>query len=714
MNRGATHAVRTVEHQWIALADGSRLSARLRLPADPDPGPVPAVLEYLPYRKDDGTLRRDNRQHDYLAARGFAMVRVDIRGSGDSDGALRGEYLATELNDGVEVIDWISRQPWCNGRVGIMGISWGGFNALQIAALQPPALAAAVAVAATDDRYATDVHYLGGCVLAADMVGWSATMACFNARPPTPRIVAADEAGAARRDKAWRNAWQDRLEQTPIFVHHWLGHQRRDGFWEHGSVCEDYSAIRCPVMTVGGLADGYTDTVFRLAAGLTVPYRAIVGPWSHNYPIVGVPGPNIDFLDQLVDFFERHLRTDDDGDQGRGHADPDHLVDMATAEADAAWEAEPLRIWVQDHVRPEPYYAVRPGRWVAEPSWPSPNVSVQSRWLTRTGLLSADRPAGPGGRVSGGNPLTTGLYQGNWWGYAAPGQLPADQQLESAPAFRFDDAPVDEPVDLVGIPELALRVAADAPVAQVAARLCDVAPDGSMLQISRGVLNLTHRSSHSDPAAMEPGEPADVTVTLDGLAHRLPVGHRLGLLISTSLWPLVWPSPTEVTLTLELGPGCELRLPVRSPSAADSTTGTPLFGEPAMAPGGAELTAPPSTTRTITADAATGRVTVTDRGDNGTITFDDHRTAMSSTATDTWTITVGDPLSARVVCDRTWSVDWPEESIFVWVETRSEMWCDATHFHTRDIVTTHVDSAHVEREVFFSQTYEFSVRRDHQ
>lgn len=727
MSRAAAHAVHVIEHHWIELADGTRLSARLRLPVDPDPGPVPAVLEYLPYRKDDGTLLRDNRQHDYLAARGYAMVRVDIRGSGDSDGALQGEYLATELRDGVEVIDWISRQPWCNGRVAIMGISWGGFNALQIAAMQPPALGAAVAVAATDDRYATDVHYYGGCVLAADMAGWSATMACFNARPATPRIVAAE--GSDAWLSVWRDKWLQRLEQTPIFMHDWLGHQRRDEFWEHGSVCEDYPSIRCPVLTVGGLADGYTDTVFRLAAGLSVPYRAIVGPWSHNYPIVGVPGPNIDFLDELVDFFDRHLGSDAEGDL----SDPGHLLDVATAEADAAWRSEPLRIHVQDHVAPAPYYAERPGRWVAEPSWPSPNVTLQSRWLTAPGLLSSERPSGPGETVVGGNPLTTGLHQGNWWGYAAPGQLPADQQLESDPAFRFDEAPVAAPVDLVGIPELVLRLAVDAPVAQVAARLCDVAPDGSMLQISRGVLNLTHRNGHRNPEPMVPGEPTDVTVVLDGLAHRLPAGHRLSLLISTSLWPLVWPSPTAVTLTLELGSACELQVPVRSSTAADSTAadsteadsnaadstaGSVVFGEPAMAPDQAELAAPPSSSRTITTDATTGTVTVTDHGDAGTITFEDHGTAMSSTATDTWAITVGDPLSARVTCDRTWSVSWPEglpeEAMAVTIETRSEMWCDATHFHTRDVVTAHLHTGQGDHEVFFSRTYEHSVPRDHQ
>ncbi len=682
----ALRPVRTVEHCWVEMNDGVRLGARLLLPDTSEP--VPAVVEYIPYRKDDGTLLRDNRQHRYLAERGFAMIRVDIRGSGDSDGVLTGEYLATELDDGVQVVDWVSRQPWCNGRVGMMGISWGGFNALQIAALAPPALGAVVAVAATDDRYATDVHYIGGCVSAVDMLSWSATMACFNARPPTPRILRAE-------GMDWRAEWRRRLEDTPIFVPDWLSHQRRDGFWEHGSVCENYGAIRCPVMTVGGLADGYTDTVFRLAEGLSVPYRAIVGPWSHNYPAVGVPGPNIGFLDELVDWFDLHL--------GRGHP-----ADGPVTARREAWAEAPVRIWIQDRVSPSPYHPERPGRWAAEPSWPSPNVSMTSWWLTADRLV-VDKPESDTA-ISAGNSVAAGLGQGSWWGYAAPGQLPVDQRTEHDPAFRFDGPTLDQPVDLVGIPSLALRLAVDAPVAQVAARLCDVGPDGSMLQISRGVLNLTHRHSHAEPSAMEPGDLTDVVLGLDGLAHRVPAGHRLSLLLTTNLWPLVWPSPTEVELTLATGPSCELRLPVRT-ADADDADHEEHFGPPVVAPDHARFTVEPTSARTVTSDVATGTFTVRDHSDAGTIVFDDHGTAMSSTATDTWTITDGDPLSARVVCERQWSVTWPEDA---WpddgqaaVTTRSEMWCDAAHFHTSDVVTTHLDG-----EPFFTRSHEFSVERD--
>src|SRR6478735_8786395 len=132
------HAVREIEHAWIPLSDGTRLAMRLWLPNDAELEPVPALLEYLPYRKRDGTVERDALTHPYFAAHGYASVRVDIRGSGESEGVLTDEYSQQELLDGVEVIAWLAAQSWCSGQVGMFGISWGGFNALQVAALRPP------------------------------------------------------------------------------------------------------------------------------------------------------------------------------------------------------------------------------------------------------------------------------------------------------------------------------------------------------------------------------------------------------------------------------------------------------------------------------------------------------------------------------------------------------------------------------------------------
>ena len=194
-------AVREIEHTTIPLKDGTRLAARIWLPEDAEADPVPALLEYLPYRKRDGTHERDALTHPYLAGHGYAAVRVDIRGSGESEGVLADEYSQPELDDALEVIAWLASQPWCSGAVGMFGISWGGFNALQVAALQPPALKAIVTLCSTDDRYADDVHYMGGAKLASADLGWGGFFFADMCHPPDPapgrRALARDVAGAA-------------------------------------------------------------------------------------------------------------------------------------------------------------------------------------------------------------------------------------------------------------------------------------------------------------------------------------------------------------------------------------------------------------------------------------------------------------------------------------------------------------------------------------
>ena len=246
--------VRTVEHLWIALPDGCRLAARMWLPEDAERAPVPAVLDAVPYRKGDGTEARDATRYPYIAGHGYACVRLDLRGSGDSEGLIDDEYTAQEQDDVEAVIAWLAAQPWCDGAVGMIGVSWGGFSALQAAARNPPALRGIVAIHASDDRYADDVHYIGGCVLASDMVHWSACMAAYAGQPPDPAVVG----------EGWREAWRERLEAMEPWVATWLAHQRRDDYWRQGSACEHYAEIACPVFAVGGWVDGYRDSVLRL------------------------------------------------------------------------------------------------------------------------------------------------------------------------------------------------------------------------------------------------------------------------------------------------------------------------------------------------------------------------------------------------------------------------------------------------------------------
>lgn len=652
-----------VDHTWITMDDGVRLSARIWRPRAADP--VPALLEYLPYRKDDFTYDRDSAQHGYFAGHGYATARVDIRGTGDSEGILEDEYLQSEIDDGVAVIEWLASRGWCNGNVGMFGISWGGFNSLQIAAMAPPALKAIIAVAATDDRYATDVHFHGGAVLASEMLPWAATMLVRNAIPPTPSIVG----------DGWRDQWLRRLEDTPHFIERWLSHQRRDEFWQHGSVGDDLAAIKCPVYIVGGLADGYSDTVLRLAAGMGPQAKALLGPWSHNFPEMGVPGPNIGFLQEALRWWDHWLRGSD------------------------TWiaEEESVRIWVQEWVAPNGRYATRPGRWMTEPVWPPPPEHVSELRLWPAGDELATAPPAAAETTVGGA-QTHGIHGGRWWGYGGEGEMAEDQQLERAGATSFDSSPVTDAVDVVGFPEVRLRLSSDSDNAIVTAQLSDVAADGRALLVAKGVLNLSHRTSHEHPAAMITSRATDVAVMMDATAHRIEPGHRWRLTISTTYWPLIWPLPNQGPMTVHLGRSSCLILPEIHERAGEPTS----LGPPEQAPSDVVQRTAPNRSREITrGDAAT---TITDVDNSGEFEVPG-RVVASMDASDIFTICDDDPLSARVTCTRRCDLAWDEAS--VGIATRSEMWATPDRWFVVNTVRATEDGVTI-----FERTSEFDVARD--
>ena len=266
-------SIEEIENIWITMPDGARLAARMWKPKDADRNPVPALLEFIPYRKRDFMRSRDEPMHRYFALHGYASVRVDLRGSGDSDGVLHDEYSAAEHDDALAIIAWLEKQPWCSGTVGMTGISWGGFNALQVAALNPPALKAIITLCASDDRYADDAHYKGGCLLNENMQ-WGSILTLYNGLPPDPEIVGS----------RWREMWRERIDALEPFPAVWMRHPWYDEYWQHGSVRETYDAIKCPVYAIGGWADGYTNAVSRLLANLKAPRKGLIGPWAHNFP----------------------------------------------------------------------------------------------------------------------------------------------------------------------------------------------------------------------------------------------------------------------------------------------------------------------------------------------------------------------------------------------------------------------------------------------
>lgn len=536
--------VREEQDIWIPMRDGVQLAARIWRPEHSDSEPVPAIVEMIPYRQRDLTARRDSIHHPYLAGHGYAGVRVDLRGSGDSEGVLTGEYLEDELADAEDVLAWLAEQPWCTGRCGMMGISWGGFNALQVAARRPSGLEAIVTVSSTDDRYADDVHYMGGCLLS-DNLSWASTMFAYNSCPPDPVAVG----------DRWREMWHERLAGSGLWLEDWLRHQCRDDFWRHGSICEDFAAVTCPVLAVSGWADGYTNAVFRLLANLDVPRKGLIGPWSHKYPHLGEPGPAIGFLQELVRWWDHWLKDV-----------PNDVMDGPM-----------LRIWMQETVPPFTAYAERPGRWVGEPCWPSPHIRCSDLPLER------NRIAGEEERVREEelaieSPLSVGQFAGKWCSYNAPPDLPYDQREEDGGSLVFDSDEFAERCEILGSPVVELEVSANMPVAMIAVRLSDVAPDGKATRISYGLLNLTHRDGHHAPVPLVAGEHYRVRVQLNAMAQALPPRHRLRVALSTSYWPLVWPPPEPVRLSVYTG-WSRLVLPVRPVGEPDETPLRP-FGDP--------------------------------------------------------------------------------------------------------------------------------------
>jgi putative CocE/NonD family hydrolase len=633
-------SVRTIEHAWITLADGCRLAARIWLPEDAEEHPVPAIFEHLPYRLSEGTAVRDSRHYPYLAGHGYACVRTDQRGAGESDGLLLDEYLPQEQLDACEVIAWIAEQPWCTGAVGMTGISWSGFNSLQVAARRPPALRAIVTLCSTDDRYADDVHYDGGCI-SSDMLQWSSSMFTWNARPPDPELVG----------ERWREMWLDRMQNASPFGDIWLAHQRRDGYWKQGSVCEDFAAIEAAAYAIGGWADGYTNAIPRLLEGLPGPRKGLIGPWAHAWPQAGPPEPTIGFLQETLRWWDHWLKCEDTG-----------IMD------------EPmLRSWIQEPARPAACYRELPGRWVADPCWPSPNVG-ELRLGFGVGTLGGDPPPAPPVEFTGLQ--TAGWDAGSWCPYGEVADWPGDQRAMDGMSVCFTGELLAEPLEILGYPEVDIELASDRPLALVAVRLCEVFPDGASAVVTRAIQNLTHRESDEFPEALEPGRRYTVTVKLDAAGHAFAAGNRLRLGISPTYWPWAWPSPEPVTLTIHPA-GSALRLPVRT-AAPDDQRLAP-FGPPQESPPMAteQLHGGPAG-RSMSLDLATGRTELAFDWDVGGLVRMPNGIEVEDTNTTIYSIVEGDPLSAEVRCLMTGSYgrgDWRTHC-----ETDSRMTCDARSF----------------------------------
>ena len=618
----------------ITMSDGCRLSARVWRPKNADTRPVPVILEYLPYRKRDGTTARDALTHPWFAERGYACVRVDMRGNGDSQGVMEDEYTPQEQADCIEVITWLAAQPWCSGTVGMMGISWGGFNGLQVAAHAPDPLKAVITLCSTVDRFADDIHYKGGCLLNENL-GWGATMWAYSSRAPDP---------ALRPD--WREMWLERLEAEPFLPSLWLRHQSRDAYWKQGSVIEDYSAIKAKVLAVGGWGDAYKNAVPQLVEALPGA-KGIVGPWVHKYPHFAIPEPRIGFLQEALRWWDRWLKDIDTGVED----DPDY------------------RAYLMDGMRPKTWVLERPGRWIAETEGATSHLRTETLYLTDSGLSTKADPL----TATIASPAHCGADAGEYCAIWLGPEMPGDQRHDDALSCVFDSAPLDQDMDIVGAPRLTLRLSCDRPQGQIAVRLNHVHPDGASARITYGVLNLSHRGSAEHPQAMVPGQIEEVTLDLDHIAYRVPAGHRLRVSISTAYWPMIWPSPEAAAVTLA---GGQIALPQRPTKGGDEWT----FAPPTSAePWQTETLRPDNHIRRQETDMVSGVMTLVIEDDFGKVRDADHGLIAGSVARERWSIHPDDPLSATGTCH--WTEELERDGICLRTETHSRMWADESTFH---------------------------------
>jgi uncharacterized protein len=520
--------------QWIPMPDGIRLSATLYMPDNAKPGDIfPALLEYLPYRKDDSTAARDYPVHAWFAARGYVSVRVDIRGFGTSEGVpTNREYSEQEQLDGEQVIAWLAAQPWSNGRVGMFGISWGGFNAIQMAMRHPPALKVILAVDATEELFHDDIHYIDG-MMHFDEFELNMDLA--------PSMTGAPDYSLNEKILG------PRFESEPWSLQYFK-HQRDGQFW-HAPV-RPLGEIKIPCFLIGGLLDGYRDSIPRMFQQVKAPMKAIIGPWNHTFPNDAEPGPQIEWRDQALRWWDYWLKNRNTG----------------------IMEEPPLAIYIQDWHPPDPKLKTIPGKWRAEIGWPPRNGLDTTLYLYDAHILATD-PAKPAEHQLRYVP-SIGVEAGFWWG-----ELLTDQRPVDAFSLTYDSAALKTDLTILGRPHTLLRVSSSASLADWFARLSDVAPDGTVTQVTGAGLNGAQRESAADPKDLVPNQiyPLDIEMHLATWTFRK--GHKIRLSVSNALWPMVWPTPYAMTTTLQLGgvTGSRLTLPLVPPSMYAAPQFSPPF-----------------------------------------------------------------------------------------------------------------------------------------
>ena len=660
----ALYQVRVLRHVRIPMPDGVELDAHLYLPDAP--GPFPAVFDYYPYRKDDVSAGNMRYQH-YLAERGYVGIRVDVRGTGSSGGTASDEYSRQEQLDGVEAIAWMARQSWCTGAVGMFGTSYGGFNSLQVAMHRPPALKAICPTYFTDNRYTDDCHYKGGTLqMLYDVATYGLSMVVQNAMPPYPTATG----------ERWAAIWEEHLQAEPWFLT-WIENHVWNEYWQQGSLCTDYGSIQAATYLIGGWRDGYTNCNLRTYEQLECPKKLIVGPWLHVAPDVGLPGPRIDHLHEMVRFYDYWLKGINNG-----------VMDEPS-----------ITVYVQQYDPPAAERTLTSGFWRHETSWPIERSRAHPLYLDGARELRQASPDAPAAVEYTYNPTvgtTFGMFSAG-----SPLVTPVDQRLEEAYSTSWTSPPLTEPLEILGYPQATVYVSVSTDIAALSVRLIDVAPDGTAALITKGVLNLTHRQSHSEPSAVVPGEIYALDIELDATSWLFAAGHNIRLSLAAADFPNSWPTPKPHTGMIFVGGDqlSRLTLPVLGAQ-------TPPLPAPVLQP---PLPYTPHVTGyadkpiySVTRDhiARTAAVRV---GTSGRTRVSEH-VEMERSSDATATVSEDDPAHATIRGVNRVILHWPERTIDTTARAQVESTADTLHITIQLNIT-------MDGQLYHTRRWAKSVRR---
>lgn len=645
----------TVTRGWrVPMRDGVQLAVDVVRP-DAD-GRFPAILGYSPYHKP--TMAAYTSAAAYFAERGYAVVEFDLRGTGDSGGASVDMYAPEEIQDGCDMVEWVAAQPWCDGNVGMCGISYGGVVCWQVAMHQPPHLKAIIVRSGTDDAY-TDWVYPGGSPRPFCFETYAPQMTASNFAPPN----------AALCGDRWQEIWQQHLEQNVPWGIEFIRNQLDGPYWRGKSVRPDYDRVQCPVFVIGGWADWYPTPLLRAFAGLSVPKRALVGPWSHYWPERGIPGPRVDGMRECLKWFDQWLKGMDTG---------------VLAEP-------PVTLFVRTYTEPATARVVDNGAWRHETEWPPARVENTPFYLQSDGGLGNEpcRDAATDCDRHRYDPtigMASGRHAGGAHGLCG---MPGDQRPDEALSLVYTTKPLDCPVEIMGCPQAVLHVSSSAEVAAFCVKLSDVAPDGTSALVTKGYLNGTHRESHNHPTPLEPGEVVELRIELLAAAYRFQAGHRLRVAVASADFPDVWPTPSPCVI--ELYHDAERPSRILLPSAPEQS---PELPAPDLQPSPHPLPDRDALPR--------GDLVVSQDLANGTCTISQQRDGLSRSH-----FTVSSEHPAHAVAKATFSRTTTQAGAAISVQADCTTSSDDKAFHHVVSVSVQVDG-----KPFFHKSWDTSVPRE--